>query len=89
MNNDLYNDTIRKVSAGICALMADHKEGIMSAIACKIGSTENGKIKVPITFPVTLAPMGDTCGVKVRISYGEKVKDECEAVADSTPELGI
>jgi len=91
MNNDLYSDTVNKACEAVRSLLNDHKDGILAYIGQKIGSTQNSErsVKVGLAFPVTLSPMGDTCGVKVKIAYGEKVKDECESVADSTPELGI
>lgn len=86
MTDELLEKVFEKAAGDLKALLMENAEGIKAAIGTKIENTEN-KVRVPIAASVTLAPMGGTCGVKVKISYGEKVKDEAESTVDDSPDL--
>lgn len=89
MTSDLYKDAISKITQAVRSMLEEHKDGISETIVKVMEQKESGKIKIPLSFAISLSPMGDTCGVKVKLSYGEKTKDEVETTADATPELGI
>lgn len=91
MTTELLTKTFTKAVSDLNALLTENMEAIKTAIAQKLENTQDngGKVKVPIAASITLAPMGDSCGVKVKISFGEKIKDESEATVDMDEGLGI
>jgi hypothetical protein len=87
MTDDLFEDILSKLPQAIRELVKEHKEEILQAIAKTIEQKESGKIKVTLSFTVNLFPMGDTCAMKIKLSFGEKTKAEVEITADATPIL--